>query len=79
TSWRNDPTVFRACSRSNWFWVGMYAGKLLIQVPLYAFNLVGLLGISKIALGYPPLIIVGWISYRMVKGPLAQMRERAAD
>jgi len=79
TGWRTDPALRRACGRANWLWVGMYALKLAIQVPLYAFDLVGLLGISKIALGYPPLIIVGWISYRMVKAPLAELRARTAD
>ena len=74
TSWRQDPELRTACVRANWLWVLMYAGKLTIQLPLYFFDLPGLLGISKIALGYPPMILVGWLTYRMVKGPVARFK-----
>lgn len=77
TGWRKDPALRRACALANWLWVAMYAIKLAIQLPLYFLGLVGPLGVSKIALGYPPMILVGWLSYRMVKGPMSAAKARA--
>lgn len=81
TGWRRDPALTRVYRLATWVWAGMYVGKLIILMPMYALELVGLLGISKIVLGWPLMLIVGLWSYRLIKPALqaAHDRARAAD
>ncbi len=69
--WKNNPDHFRRALRASWVWVGIFAGKLLVQVPLLRADQTTALGIAKIAMGYPLFIIGGWITWRILR--------RAAD
>jgi hypothetical protein len=77
-SWRSHPGMLRACTVATWFCFGMYATKLAIQLPMYFAGAVGLLGFTKIALGYPSMIIVGWLSYRVIKPALKDFKAEQA-
>ena len=81
TGWRKDPQLKRAYYIATWLWAGMFALKLAVQLPLYFAELVGALGIAKIVMGWPLMLIVGLITYRLVKPALAayHQRQRALD
>lgn len=53
TSWRRDPALLRAYSRASWVWVGQYAVRLAVFLPLYASNAVVALAGARIALTWP--------------------------
>ena len=57
----------------------MFGLKLAVQLPLYFAELVGALGIAKIVMGWPLMLIVGLITYRLVKPALAAYHRRQRD
>jgi len=51
--WRRDPDLLRAYSRASWVWVGQYAVRLLVFIPLWAADQVVALGGARIILTWP--------------------------
>lgn len=78
--WRQDQQLRRAYVLATWLWAGMFALKLAVQLPLYFAGLVGALGVAKIAMGWPLMLIVGLVTYRLLKPALAgyHARQQAA-
>jgi hypothetical protein len=65
--WRKQRALFR---RYNWItimWIGMFATRLLVQLPLYLTNQVAALGIAKLALGTPLYALVIWFTWLSAK------------
>ena len=75
TSWRRDTTLRRTYTAASWIWVGVFFGRLAVQVPLYLAGAVTLLGIAKVILGTPLFIAAAYLSYRL----LAPVYRRARD
>jgi hypothetical protein len=62
-TWRKDKAIFR---RYNWItimWIGMFATRLAVQLPLYLAGQVPALGIAKLALGTPLYALVIWFTW----------------
>lgn len=76
SGWRSDPDLRRAYVIATWSWAGMFGLKLAVQLPLYFAELVGALGIAKIVLGWPLMLLVGLITYRLVKPALSRYHHR---
>ena len=53
TAWRRDRGLVKVCQRLTMVFVVLYAVLLMVMVPLYLSGQVTLLGIAKIALGWP--------------------------
>jgi hypothetical protein len=68
TQWRADPGLLRLCSRLSWLLVLPCVVRVVVQYPLWASDQVALLGVSKIALGWPlqvaALGAMGWLLSR---------------
>lgn len=71
TGWRRQPRLRRAYVIATLMWTGMFATKLVVQLPLYWLGLVGALGVAKIVMGLPLTIVVGWFTYRLLRPELA--------
>lgn len=78
SDWRSNPKLVKVFTQSTWLWVGFFFGKLAIQLPLYFMDLVGALGVAKIATHYPFMILCAYLTYRLVKEPLREAKEAAA-
>lgn len=65
--WVRDPERRRAASLATWCWVALFAGRLLIELPLYFAGALNALGAAKLALGWPPYVLVVWLNYRLLK------------
>lgn len=76
--WRSDAQLRRAYVIATWLWAGMFALKLAVQLPLYFAELVGALGVAKIVMGWPLMLLVGLVTYRLVKPALADYHARQA-
>lgn len=76
TGWRQDPVLTKAYRLVTWVWAGMFGVRLAIQLPLYFATMVGALGVAKIALGWPLMLLVGLWSYRIIKPALADAHAR---
>jgi len=66
-SWRSDPERVRLYSRASWIWVGVFALRLAVQLPLYLAGAVLALGIAKTAMGLPIFLVAIWLSYLVLR------------
>lgn len=70
TGWRRDPDLLRAYSRASWIWVGSFVIRVAVNTPLYlAGSLVGL-GIARVVLGWPLVLLVIAFSWWVVRRTL---------
>lgn len=67
TAWRQDPVQRRVFAAASWLWVGLFFGRLVVQVPLYLAEAVELLGIVKIVMGWPLFLATAYFTYRLLK------------
>ena len=79
SSWRQDTTLRRTYTAASWIWVGVFFGRLLVQVPLYLAGAVTLLGIAKVILGTPLFIAAAYLSYRLLAPAYRRARGDRAD
>lgn len=78
TTWRKDPTLRRAYGAASWIWVGLFLGRLAVQLPLYLGEAVGALGVVKIVMGWPLFLAAAWLTYRLLSPILAEKRAGSA-
>jgi hypothetical protein len=70
TAWRQDPDLLRAYGRASWVWAGSFLVRAGVNGPLYLTdNLVGL-GISRVLLGWPMVLLVIAISWWVMRASL---------
>nr|WP_263250621.1 DUF3159 domain-containing protein [Saccharopolyspora rosea] len=66
--WRRDPELLRAYSRASWVWVGQYAVRLVVFVPLWLTDAVLALGVAQGVLTWPLVAVCvavsGWVLRR---------------
>lgn len=65
--WRRDPRRLALYSRASWIWVGVFAVRLAVQLPLYFAGAVVALGIARTALGLPLFALAVWLSYLLLR------------
>jgi Protein of unknown function (DUF3159) len=65
--WRQDPERVAVYARASWIWVGVFALRLAVQLPLYLAGSVVALGIAKAAMGVPIFIVAIWVTYLVLK------------
>ena len=70
TRWRGDPDLMRAYSRASWIWAASFLVRAGVNTPLYLTdNLVGL-GIAKVLLGWPMVLVVIAASWAVIRRSL---------
>lgn len=78
SGWRSNANLRRSYAAATWIWVGMFFLRVIVQVPLYFLDLVGALGVAKIAMGWPLTLFAGWLTYRLVKPAMAEAKPTPA-
>ena len=73
-SWRTDKTKLRRFQAATGIWIALFAGRLLVQVPLYFANETELLGIFRIGMGVPLYALCIWFTWLLVRGVINQRR-----
>jgi hypothetical protein len=68
TSWRKNKYEMRVFSVATLLWVGLFAGRLVVQYPLYLANNLTALGIARLAMGLPLYAGVLWLNWLLVRG-----------
>jgi hypothetical protein len=68
TSWRKNKYEVRVFTAATMLWVGLFAGRLLVQYPLYLANNLTALGIARLAMGLPLYAAVLWLNWLLVRG-----------
>jgi hypothetical protein len=65
--WREDRARLRTYTRASWLWVGVFAARLAVQLPLYVAGAVVALGVARTAMGVPLVALALWLTYRYVR------------
>jgi hypothetical protein len=78
TEWRSDPAKRRMLTRATWLWVGLFAVRLIAEVPLFLANLIGPLGVVRLITGVPLYAICLWITWLLVSGVYSGSRSADA-
>lgn len=76
TSWRQEVSLRRAAAAASWIWVGMFFGRLLVQLPFYFSGSVGTLGVIKIVMGWPLFLAAAYFTYRVLSPVYAELNAR---
>jgi len=66
TGWRRVPEQRRAFALATWFFVAVFALRLLVQVPLYLAGAVGALGTAKLFMGWPLFALAAYLAFRVI-------------
>jgi hypothetical protein len=72
TRWRRDPALLRAYGRASWVWVGQYAIRTAVFLPLYFNDRAFELGIAQVLLRYPLVVACVAASWWVLKRALPQ-------
>ncbi len=73
-AWRSDRELRRTYAAATWLWVGVFALRLVVQVPLYLAGLVAPLGVLKILMGWPLYLAAVYFTYRLISPALKARR-----
>jgi hypothetical protein len=71
TGWREDRRKRRIMTLSTWLWVGLFAIRLVLEVPLYLANNVPALGIVRLITSVPLYAVFLWVTWILVRGAYA--------
>lgn len=66
--WRKDRRKVRYFDLVTLLWVGLFATRLAVELPLYLANDVVTLGFVKIVLGLPFYLTMIWVSWLLLRG-----------
>jgi hypothetical protein len=67
TGWRDEQRKRRILTISTWLWVGLFALRLALEVPLYLANNVPALGIVRLITSVPLYAAFLWITWLLVR------------
>ncbi|MBM7825494.1 hypothetical protein JOD55_001321 [Arcanobacterium pluranimalium] len=80
--WRNDRArcgLRRAYTTVTWLWLGLFAIRLAVTIPLFYLDQTEALGIAKIVLGLPLFALFAWYSWAYLKPFLDSEKARRAS
>ncbi len=68
-SWRRDPPLARAYMLASALWVGLFAARLSVQVPLYLAgeDQLGWLAGARLAMSWPLFLLVAYLSWVIIR------------
>lgn len=73
-AWRKDKAKLRRFTVATLVWIGLFSGRLLVQVPLYFAQQTELLGIFRIAMGTPLYALCIWFTWLLIRGIITTRR-----
>lgn len=78
--WRRDPALLRAYTQASLLWVGMFALRLAVQVPLYLSgeDQIGWLAGARLVMSWPLFLLVAYLSWLIIRPAYRAHQEREA-
>ena len=70
--WRDDPRKRRVLTVATWLWVGLFALRLVIEIPLYLASAVELLAGIKLITGVPLYAAMLWVTWLLVRSVMTR-------
>ncbi|WP_116951495.1 DUF3159 domain-containing protein [Jiangella endophytica] len=79
-AWRQDPALVRAYTQASFLWVGMFAVRLAVQVPLYLAgeDQIGWLAGARLVMSWPLFLLVAYLSWLIIRPAYRAHQERQA-
>lgn len=77
--YRTDKAKGRVVLVATWCWVGLFAVRLVAELPLYFAGETELLGSVKLILGVPFYAVLLWITWLLVRAAYAKPAARTPD
>lgn len=79
-AWRRDPALLRAYTLASMLWVGMFALRLAVQVPLYLSgeDQIGWLAGARLVMSWPLFLLVAYLSWLIIRPAYRAHQEREA-
>jgi Protein of unknown function (DUF3159) len=68
--WRSDRDLLRGYSRASWWWVYSYLLRVAVFVPLWATAQLVALGVARVVLSWPLIVVVLALSWRTLRRAL---------
>jgi hypothetical protein len=65
--WREDPRQLRTFTLASWIWVGLFATRLVVQLPLYLAGATVALGVARVAMGLPLFVVGVWLTWLVIR------------
>jgi hypothetical protein len=78
TDWRADPGKRRVLTVATWLWVGLFALRLVIEIPLYLTAQVELLAGIKLITGVPLYAAMLWVTWLLTRTVFKREPDQAA-
>jgi hypothetical protein len=76
--WRDQKAKRRVLYLATWLWVGLFAVRLVVEVPLYVANQTTWLGGTKLVLGVPFYAAMLWVTWLLVRTVYARPNSKSA-
>jgi hypothetical protein len=67
TAWRSDRAKRRVLVLATWLWVGLFALRLIVELPLYFSHETALLAGARLITGVPLYAILLWVTWLLVR------------
>lgn len=67
STWRSDPASRRVATSATWLWVGVFSGRLAVQLPLYFAGEVSSLALAKLLMGVPLYAAALWFTWLLMR------------
>ncbi len=65
--WLKDPARFRASVLATCIWIGVFGGRLAVELPLYFADLTEGLGVAKLVMGVPLYALALWGTWALMR------------
>lgn len=66
-SWRREPAKLRRFQLVTLLWIGLFATRLIVQVPLYLADQLAFLGFFRVAMGVPLYAFMLWTTWLLTR------------
>jgi len=78
-SWRKDRRKVRFFDICTLLWVGLFATRLAVELPLYLMGDIVALGFVKLVLGLPFYLSMVWVSWRLLRKVITPEQDGILD
>ena len=78
TTWRTDERLLRAFQRASWIWTGSFVLRVVVMTPLWLSDQLVALGVAKVVMWWPMVLVVIWLSWQVLQ-PAYAARRRGAE
>jgi hypothetical protein len=78
-TWRSDERLLHAYQRASWIWTGSFVLRVVVMTPLWLSEQLLALGVAKVIMGWPMVLVVIWLSWQVLQPAYAARRRDAVS